>query len=773
MANDINVTIGLEDQGFKKAMKDINQEMKTLDQTIRTADQYIDQYGDSAELSATKVDSLARKNELLSNKMKLQNQQLETGENKLKEYRNALEKVDQSQADAKVKTEKLNQAIKTQESYNSKLRAEIKLTSTQLKTQGSSMQNVGTKAQQAGAKMQELGNKISQINRMQLGQSLISGGQQLMNMGMQLGRMFGNLVMKGSEYDSSLAQTNMLYKNQGELTRQAIDQQAELANKYGLTNLQMKQGATELSTYYKALGFADQAIADMLPSQTQLIADMMAFADVPFADALGDFKSALMGNHEAVDKYGISLGESTMNESSYAKELGKTVSQMTESEKVSARMNVMMEQSADYTGLAEEEAKSFTAQMKLLKSQVDEGAGAIMQRLLPTLEPLVEKLRDAVTGVVAWAEQNPQLTNTILMITGALAAFLVVAGGLAIVAGLLMILTTPIGLIVLGITALIAALVALWLNFDQVSKWCSEVWTSMCTTISSWIDTLKTWVTTKWNEMVTWVQTKTSEMITKVVEFFSNLPYKIGYWLGETLVKLNDWGNNMWNYLVENVPVWIENVVTFFSELPSKIWTWLLDVIAKVVEWGSDMADKAKKVGGDFIEFLGEELQKLPSKMWDWAVAAMNSFLDGLKSMWGAVTGFFSGLWDGLNSGKSNATANVKMSRQIETLYTGGGVSDVTSGLRLMTLGFEEPHLYSDYLSGDSSLSRQFNAEYNPVSGSVVKSTSNENDDVASTLSDIKQLLAAFLQTPKQEIKVDNMNIGNSTTEDNANLQML
>lgn len=287
----------------------------------------------------------------------------------------------------------------------------------------SGLNDVERELDSIGNELVDFGAKMSQV-----GQGLMMVGDNLTELGKKGISSISSLVKKGAEWDSSMAQTEMVYGNLEKATQQAIDKQVELASAFGLTASQMKSATTEISSYFKAMGMSDDQIASMLPSQSQLIADMAAFADVDIATALGDYKSALQGNHEAVDKYNIAIGESTINESSYAKEIGKTLSQMTEQEKIQARINVMMEHSADYTGLAQQEAGEFTAQLKLLSAKLEEAAQKIGQTLLPVLEPLIEKISQIVDKVVVWVEQNPQLTATMLAVVGVVSALFLVLG---------------------------------------------------------------------------------------------------------------------------------------------------------------------------------------------------------------------------------------------------------------------------------------------------------------------------------------------------------
>ncbi len=92
------------------------------------------------------------------------------------------------------------------------------------------------------------------------------------------------------------------------------------------------------------------------------------------------------------------------------------------------------------------------------------------------LIPIVEQVAIAVSHAVEWLSKH---TDIALMLAAAIAGPLLLAMGAFIVSlfaadGALAILVSPIGLIVLAIGALSAAVVWLWIHWDEVWKWISE-----------------------------------------------------------------------------------------------------------------------------------------------------------------------------------------------------------------------------------------------------------------------------------------------------------
>lgn len=94
--------------------------------------------------------------------------------------------------------------------------------------------------------------------------------------------------------------------------------------------------------------------------------------------------------------------------------------------------------------------------------------------LLPPLNKLLDRLIPLIDKTIKWAQANPGLMKTIVSITAGLAAFAFIVSGLAFVIGVVakaqliwnaLMLANPIGLIIIGIVALIALITTI------VAKW--------------------------------------------------------------------------------------------------------------------------------------------------------------------------------------------------------------------------------------------------------------------------------------------------------------
>ena len=128
-----------------------------------------------------------------------------------------------------------------------------------------------------------------------LGEGFKAVGQKMTLVGAGIVASIGGIVAKGAEWSAQVEGQKFLYNNLDKTIQKAIDTNSKNAEAIGLTAQQYKNGATDISTYYKNMGLTAEATADLSGKTMDLVADLGAVKDVPFDEALADFKSALMG----------------------------------------------------------------------------------------------------------------------------------------------------------------------------------------------------------------------------------------------------------------------------------------------------------------------------------------------------------------------------------------------------------------------------------------------------------------------------------------------
>ncbi|KKM05606.1 hypothetical protein LCGC14_1752370 [marine sediment metagenome] len=137
-------------------------------------------------------------------------------------------------------------------------------------------------------------------------------------------------------------------------------------------------------------------------------------------------------------------------------------------------------------------AEEFTDAMHRMDQSTMGVKMVIADKLIPVLMPLIERITEIIKKITAWADENPELVKTIVTAVSIIGGLLLVLGPLLIMlpgiiaflpilGGAFALLTGPIGLVILAITALIAIGVLLWKNWDDISMRAMATWNNILT----------------------------------------------------------------------------------------------------------------------------------------------------------------------------------------------------------------------------------------------------------------------------------------------------
>ncbi|MBP1992551.1 phage tail tape measure protein [Paenibacillus eucommiae] len=220
----------------------------------------------------------------------------------------------------------------------------------------------------------------------------------------------------------------------------------------------------------------------------------------------------------------------------------------------------------------------------------------------------------------------------------------------------------PIGLVALAIGALIAAGIALYMNWDKVSAFLSASWEWIKETavnVFNWLvdffiewgplilaaltgpvgilvyaivkywDEIKEFTVNIWNSIMKFFTTDVPAAFNKVVGFFSELPGKIQTFLHDLFfVKIPYAVGYAIGWMIKAFSEGIPKVIKFFEELPGKVWTWLVKLYTDFDTWRKDMVSKAIEIGTNVLKSIVDFFAELPGKVWDWLVSTVNKLIE-------------------------------------------------------------------------------------------------------------------------------------------------
>lgn len=135
----------------------------------------------------------------------------------------------------------------------------------------------------------------------------------------------------------------------------------------------------------------------------------------------------------------------------------------------------------------------------------------------------------------------------------------------------------PILLVVSVIGSLIAILVNLYQTNEDFRNAITETWNSICSFFSSipsffqemW-ENIKNFFINGWNSIVSFFTETIPQWIQNIITWFQELPYNLGYIVGEMIGHIIKFGQDAWNWVTTELPKIIQSVIDWFAQLPRK-----------------------------------------------------------------------------------------------------------------------------------------------------------------------------------------------------------
>ena len=167
--------------------------------------------------------------------------------------------------------------------------------------------------------------------------------------------------------------------------------------------------------------------------------------------------------------------------------------------------------------------------------------------------------------------------------------------------------------------------------FQSVIQWFQQLPSAIGTALSNLITSIGTWAVSFGQSALQAGQ----QFVSNIANFLTNLPATIAYWLayGTTFVVL--WAAQLGSQAISAGQQFLANLGTFFVQLPGNIWNWLTSTVASVASWAAQMGANALSAGSRFLSNVGTFISQLPANVGSWlsgAVSAAASFVGRMAS---------------------------------------------------------------------------------------------------------------------------------------------
>ena len=188
----------------------------------------------------------------------------------------------------------------------------------------------------------------------------------------------------------------------GDVTRQA-DLMAEA---FGVSKQEFISSASALAAIFKGAGYSQRDSAQLSVSFVKLATDLSSLAHIPVAEALSKIQSGLIGQVRPLREIGVLMNEEGVKAYAAAKGIGQLGKDLTESEKVQARVGFLTKALADAHGNLALTADSAGNTVRSLSGRLENLGTTIGQAILGIVGPAMSDLQIGIEAAsLAWTDQ--------------------------------------------------------------------------------------------------------------------------------------------------------------------------------------------------------------------------------------------------------------------------------------------------------------------------------------------------------------------------------
>lgn len=263
--------------------------------------------------------------------------------------------------------------------------------------------------------------------------------------------------------------------------------------------------------------------------------------------------------------------------------------------------------------------------LKTNMPQIIEQIKPVINGLLDSFKFLAENFRTTIPLIAGFAAGFAAF-QIIGVVTGLVKAFRLATEAATIAQWALNVAMDAniIGAIVLAITALVTAGVALWMNWDTVKAKAVELWGKIQEAINpeaikKKLDDVKVAITTKLGEWKT-------AIITWFTDVKTNIPIKLDEWG----VAIGKWFTDTKTNISIKLGEWWIAIEEWFKSIPAKITLQLIEWKIALVKWATEQNEENKRQFGEWGKAIELWFGSIPAtitlKLAEWKIAIITWF---------------------------------------------------------------------------------------------------------------------------------------------------
>lgn len=167
----------------------------------------------------------------------------------------------------------------------------------------------------------------------------------------------------------------------------------------GLDPEQLMNYQAKIISVTNAVGLCGEISANTAKALSMLSADMSSYTNEDLSSVMTNFQSGLIGQSRALYKFGIDITNATLQQYAYNLGVTKSLSAMTQAEKMQLRLIAILDQSKVAWGDQANTLGSVANQYRIMKQQISNLARTIGNLLLPIIKSVLPVINAMVMSL--------------------------------------------------------------------------------------------------------------------------------------------------------------------------------------------------------------------------------------------------------------------------------------------------------------------------------------------------------------------------------------
>ena len=276
-------------------------------------------------------------------------------------------------------------------------------------------------------------------------------------------------VKMASDMEESINKVNVAF---GDSSKQVQDFSDTTLEAFGIAKADALEMAALFGDMGTALGFSQSEAATMSQTLVGLAGDLASFKNIGVGEAQTALAGIFTGETESLKRLGIMTTEATLKNTDYFLSLNKTWKELTANEKIMVRYHAVMGQTANAQGDFSRTNEGFANQLRVVQGQFKDLGAEIGGFFMPIALQILAKVKEWIKAFRELDDGTKEIILKIALVVAAIGPLLIVIGklSLGLRAVFMLFQTSPIGLLITGIAALVGAFTWLVTSSSDTAK---------------------------------------------------------------------------------------------------------------------------------------------------------------------------------------------------------------------------------------------------------------------------------------------------------------